>query len=195
MVELQTGSPTKIKISGYSYNQNALEMEQWLHAKFHSKRLEGEWFALNDDDVAIIHHHFETYYLDEYLAPLSKRAIEINRKEKEKTEIKAALMTIEAEKMKAEEEAKIKKEEAERKAEIEKEEAEIEKIKAEEAERIKEKNKKKREARETAAREVKEAEERKRRGILNTINPRKQKVHLGKKEETKVAPWDPYWLG
>ncbi len=88
VVELQTGSPTKIEISGYSYNKNALEMEQWLHTKFHSKRLEGEWFALNDDDVAIVHHHFETHYLDEYMAPLSKKGIEATKnREKEEAYI------------------------------------------------------------------------------------------------------------
>ena len=84
VAELQTGSPTKISISGYSYNSNALAMEIELHKKFASKRLEGEWFALNNDDVAIIHHHFETNYLDEYLAPLSAKGIEAKRKEDER---------------------------------------------------------------------------------------------------------------
>lgn len=84
VAELQTGSPTKIAISAYSYNSNALAMEIELHRKFDSKRLEGEWFALNDDDVAIIHHHFENNYLDEYHAPLSERGIEIARLEAEK---------------------------------------------------------------------------------------------------------------
>ncbi len=83
VAELQTGSPTKITISGYSYNSNALAMEVELHKKFSSKRLEGEWFALNDDDIAIIHHHFENNYLDEFHAPLSERGIEANRKAEE----------------------------------------------------------------------------------------------------------------
>ena len=83
VAELQTGSPTKISISGYSYNSNALAMEIELHKMFASKRLEGEWFALNDDDVAIIHHHFETNHLDEYFAPLSAKGIELKRKEDE----------------------------------------------------------------------------------------------------------------
>ena len=84
VAELQTGSPTKISISGYSYNSNALAMEIELHNMFAGKRLEGEWFALNDVDVAIIHHHFETNHLDEYLAPLSARGVEEKRKEKER---------------------------------------------------------------------------------------------------------------
>ena len=79
VVELQTGSPTKITISGYSYNINALAMERKLHEKFASKRLEGEWFSLNDDDVAIIHHHFENNYLDEFLAPLSAKGVELTK--------------------------------------------------------------------------------------------------------------------
>lgn len=81
VVELQTGSPTKITISGYSYNSNALEMEIELHRMFASKRLEGEWFALNNDDVAIIHHYFETNYLDEYFAPLSAKGVEASKRE------------------------------------------------------------------------------------------------------------------
>ncbi len=79
IAELQTGSPTKIEISGYCYNKNALEMEQLLHKKFANKRLEGEWFALNDDDVAIIHHHFETNYNDEYFAPLSEKGTKVQK--------------------------------------------------------------------------------------------------------------------
>ncbi len=77
VAELQTGSPGKIEISGYCYNKNALKMEQWLHNKYASKRLEGEWFDLSSDDVASIHHHFETHYLDEYFAPLSERGIKV----------------------------------------------------------------------------------------------------------------------
>ncbi len=94
VAELQTGSPTKISISGYSYNSNALAMELELHKKFASKRLEGEWFALNDDDVAIIHYHFETNYLDEYFAPLSEKGIEANRKAEEKERKKANAQRI-----------------------------------------------------------------------------------------------------
>ncbi len=84
VMELQTGSSTKIVISGYSYNSNALVMEQELHRKFSSKRLEGEWFALSDDDVAVIHNHFENNYIDEYLAPLSEKALIVFEAEKKR---------------------------------------------------------------------------------------------------------------
>ncbi len=94
VAELQTGSPTKIAISAYSYNSNALAMEVELHKKFSSKRLEGEWFALNSDDVAIIHHHFENNHLDEYRAPLSAKGIEVNRKAEEKERKKANAQRI-----------------------------------------------------------------------------------------------------
>ena len=75
IAELQTGSPTKIEISGYSYNSNALHMEEYLHNMFAAKRLMGEWFDLSDEDVAIIHKYFEENYLDEYYAPLSENGI------------------------------------------------------------------------------------------------------------------------
>ena len=77
VAELQTGSPGKIEISGYSYNKNAAEMEQFLHNRYAPKRLEGEWFDLSNDDVASIHHYFETHYLDEYLAPLSEEGVKL----------------------------------------------------------------------------------------------------------------------
>ena len=69
--------PGKIEISGYSYNKNAAEMEQFLHNRYAPKRLEGEWFDLSNDDVASIHHYFETHYLDEYLAPLSEEGVKL----------------------------------------------------------------------------------------------------------------------
>ncbi len=81
IAELQTGSSSKIEISGYSYNKDALAMEQLLHNKYASKRMEGEWFDLTNDDVASIHHHFETHYLDEYLAPLSAKGKKISQRE------------------------------------------------------------------------------------------------------------------
>ena len=112
VAELQTGSPTKITISGYSYNSNALEMEQWLHLKFSNKRLEGEWFALNDDDVAIIHYHFETNHLDEYLAPLSARGVEAKRKEdKEKAKREIIYKDIQAKEREQKEKEKEQKQE------------------------------------------------------------------------------------
>ena len=75
VAELQTGSPAKIEISAYSYNSKCEDMERYLHNKFSTKRLMGEWFNLSDDDVAIIHKHFEDNYLDEYYAPLSEKGI------------------------------------------------------------------------------------------------------------------------
>ncbi len=116
VIELQTGSPTKIKISGYSYNSNALKMEQMLHLKFKAKRLEGEWFNLSADDVATIHHYFESDYIDEYLAPLSERGVEVARLKKEaerKTEAerKERVMIANAERMERVKKAKAKEKE------------------------------------------------------------------------------------
>jgi len=82
--ELQTGSPTKISISAYCYNSSALAMKLELYQKFSHKRLEDGWFALDDDDVAIIHHHFENNYLDEYCTPLNEKRIEEINQEIEK---------------------------------------------------------------------------------------------------------------
>jgi len=94
IAELQTGSARKLEISGYSYNKNALAMEKLLHKRYASKRLEGEWFNLTGDDIASIHHHFETNYLDEYLAPLSAKGMAITKIKKKNKMIKLFILSF-----------------------------------------------------------------------------------------------------
>ena len=49
--QLQTGNSEKIKLVKCYKTKNYKMMEGWLHRKFFDKRLEGEWFSLNDSDV------------------------------------------------------------------------------------------------------------------------------------------------
>jgi hypothetical protein len=49
--ELQTGCPDEIILINEYECDNYHKLEGWLHRKHFSKRVEGEWFVLEDGDV------------------------------------------------------------------------------------------------------------------------------------------------
>jgi hypothetical protein len=51
---LQTGNAHKISVYWYKKCSNFIEMEKYFHNRFAHKRLVGEWFNLNKDDLAYI---------------------------------------------------------------------------------------------------------------------------------------------
>jgi hypothetical protein len=48
---LQTGNGSKITIVKEYDTEHARKIESWLHGRYNSKRLVGEWFSLDDDDI------------------------------------------------------------------------------------------------------------------------------------------------
>lgn len=49
--QLQTGNSEKIFIVKHYYTEHHRQLEAWLHRKFNDKRLEGEWFELDDSII------------------------------------------------------------------------------------------------------------------------------------------------
>tara|TARA_R110000782_G_scaffold214021_1_gene301940 strand:- start:188 stop:499 length:312 start_codon:yes stop_codon:yes gene_type:complete len=49
--ELQTGNPNKIEPVRLFETKHYVTLETYMHNRHASKRREGEWFALTDDDV------------------------------------------------------------------------------------------------------------------------------------------------
>lgn len=49
--QLQTGTPNKLSIDAFYPVTDARKKEKYLHTKYASKQRQGEWFALNEDDV------------------------------------------------------------------------------------------------------------------------------------------------
>lgn len=52
--ELQTGSPLELTLEFWFEAGDPFEVEQQLHARFRSKHIRREWFALDEDDIAYI---------------------------------------------------------------------------------------------------------------------------------------------
>lgn len=52
--ELQTGNPFPLQIIFQKLLHNAIHTERSLHEQWSHKRLNGEWFELNDDDLVIV---------------------------------------------------------------------------------------------------------------------------------------------
>lgn len=52
---LQTGSPHKLDLQGLYKSEFYNKIEKWMHRKYTSKRLEGEWFDLTNKDVVNFH--------------------------------------------------------------------------------------------------------------------------------------------
>jgi hypothetical protein len=48
---LKTGNGSEITLVNSFETPHYRKVEKWMHNKHHSKRLVGEWFALNDNDV------------------------------------------------------------------------------------------------------------------------------------------------
>jgi hypothetical protein len=48
---LKTGNGSEITLVKSFNTIHHRKVEKWMHNKHHSKRLVGEWFALNDDDI------------------------------------------------------------------------------------------------------------------------------------------------
>ncbi len=49
--EVQTGSAKKIEIIDSFETKHPIKVEGWMHSIHKSKRMEGEWFELTDEDV------------------------------------------------------------------------------------------------------------------------------------------------
>lgn len=49
--QLQTGCPDEIVLARKYECENYQKVEKWLHKQHNSKRVEGEWFLLEDADV------------------------------------------------------------------------------------------------------------------------------------------------
>jgi hypothetical protein len=49
--ELQTGSARELTLVETYSSKNYRKIESWFHRKYKWKRLEGEWFALEPEDV------------------------------------------------------------------------------------------------------------------------------------------------
>ena len=49
--KLQTGNGSEITIVKEYETKYARKIESWLHKRYYSKRLVGEWFKLDDDDI------------------------------------------------------------------------------------------------------------------------------------------------
>lgn len=52
--DLQTGNPFDIKVQFVKRCANYLYMETYFHELFLDKRLRGEWFILDNNDLAIV---------------------------------------------------------------------------------------------------------------------------------------------
>lgn len=48
---LQTGNGSELTIVKTFESIHYKKVERWMHKKYASKRLSGEWFALDDDDI------------------------------------------------------------------------------------------------------------------------------------------------
>lgn len=48
---LQTGNPKKIEVINLFETEFHVRVETWMHNKHSSKRMEGEWFNLTDEEV------------------------------------------------------------------------------------------------------------------------------------------------
>lgn len=58
--KLQTGSAEPIYLIRFYYSEHPFLLERWLHQQYFSKRMEGEWFYLEDNEVS----EFEQHCLD-----------------------------------------------------------------------------------------------------------------------------------
>lgn len=52
--ELQTGCPDVIEPVWYFESKYVTKLESYLHRQFKNKKIEGEWFILEDGDIDII---------------------------------------------------------------------------------------------------------------------------------------------
>lgn len=62
--QLQTGTPNKLSIAAFYPVMDARKKEKYLHTKYANKKRQGEWFALNENDI---------YEIKKYLTDVCKR--------------------------------------------------------------------------------------------------------------------------
>lgn len=55
---LSLASPVPLFLLYSFYTEKAFDVEQYLHKKYHNKRVHGEWFSLNDNDIEWIKSRF-----------------------------------------------------------------------------------------------------------------------------------------
>lgn len=48
---LKTGNGSEITVVKYFETEHHRKVERWMHNKYHNKRLVGEWFSLDDEDI------------------------------------------------------------------------------------------------------------------------------------------------
>jgi len=51
LVPLQTGNPKKIEVIELFETEHHVKVESWMHRIHASKRMEGEWFELTNEDI------------------------------------------------------------------------------------------------------------------------------------------------
>lgn len=55
--QLQVGNPLTLEFVNEFETRHFKRVEKWLHKVYASKRMEGEWFDLNEEDVANFSKH------------------------------------------------------------------------------------------------------------------------------------------
>jgi len=58
--ELQTGNSEELLFVNSYLTENYRKLEIWLHRKYRTKRKEGEWFELEDEEVKIFENTCKT---------------------------------------------------------------------------------------------------------------------------------------
>lgn len=59
--QLQTGNGTKLHLVDFFETSFPYDLERYLHKKFFSKKEEGEWFRLDEDDIHSFKESCEYY--------------------------------------------------------------------------------------------------------------------------------------
>lgn len=79
--QLQTGCPIVLNLLFYAEVSDSKDSETKLHEKFWDKRFNGEWFCLEDSDVALVtdpkHWCAESGFLESYsrMGPIARSSI------------------------------------------------------------------------------------------------------------------------
>lgn len=64
LADLQVANPENLKVIQQFVVSNkslAFELERWMHERFHSQRIRGEWYRLNQIDIKLI-TNFDEYH-------------------------------------------------------------------------------------------------------------------------------------
>ena len=74
--EIKTGCPIELKLKRVFSVSNVVKTEKELHKLFSDKKIRGEWFNLNDEDVKIIENYLNyNHYLIRLIDVKNKKVI------------------------------------------------------------------------------------------------------------------------